>query len=290
MATCYRHPSRETGVSCANCGRPICPDCMTTTPVGMRCPECSRQTTTVKTIRNTVSRPEVTLALIAINVVAFLIEGNITLTGQPTDKVYQEGSLLGQHRRAADARRRARAVVADRHGRLPAREPPAHRLQHVRPLRARADARAGARTRALRRDLRGLAARGLARRAARVSAHADRRARRGRCSAHGRGRRRDARAPDPDHAERRRRPDPDQPRHQLHPPGHLLGRSRRWADRRRACSARAAGGREISRAARSRSRPASLLAAASLAGSIAVAKSTEAESQPSPLAVVEPRQ
>ena len=30
MATCYRHPSRETGVSCSNCGRPICPDCMTT--------------------------------------------------------------------------------------------------------------------------------------------------------------------------------------------------------------------------------------------------------------------
>ena len=43
MATCYRHPSRETGVSCSNCGRPICPDCMTTTPVGMRCPECSKQ-------------------------------------------------------------------------------------------------------------------------------------------------------------------------------------------------------------------------------------------------------
>ena len=28
MATCYRHPNRETGVSCSNCGRPICPDCM----------------------------------------------------------------------------------------------------------------------------------------------------------------------------------------------------------------------------------------------------------------------
>ena len=42
MATCYRHPSRETGVSCSNCGRPICPDCMTTTPVGMRCPGVRR--------------------------------------------------------------------------------------------------------------------------------------------------------------------------------------------------------------------------------------------------------
>ena len=95
MATCYRHPSRETGVSCANCGRPICPDCMTTTPVGMRCPECSRQRTPVKTLRNTVSRPELTLALIAINVIAFLAEGNISISGNPTNKVYEEGALFG---------------------------------------------------------------------------------------------------------------------------------------------------------------------------------------------------
>jgi membrane associated rhomboid family serine protease len=45
--TCYRHPDRETGVSCSACGRPICPDCMTPTPVGMRCPECARQKTKV---------------------------------------------------------------------------------------------------------------------------------------------------------------------------------------------------------------------------------------------------
>lgn len=95
MATCYRHPSRETGVSCANCGRPICPDCMTTTSVGMRCPECSRDRTPVKTLRNTVRRPELTLALIAVNVIAFLAEGNISINGQPTSKLYVEGSLIG---------------------------------------------------------------------------------------------------------------------------------------------------------------------------------------------------
>jgi membrane associated rhomboid family serine protease len=36
---CYRHPDRETGVSCSECGRPICADCMTVAPVGIRCPE-----------------------------------------------------------------------------------------------------------------------------------------------------------------------------------------------------------------------------------------------------------
>ncbi len=37
---CYRHPDRETALACSNCARPICPDCMTATPVGQRCPEC----------------------------------------------------------------------------------------------------------------------------------------------------------------------------------------------------------------------------------------------------------
>ena len=98
MATCYRHPSRETGVSCSNCGRPICTDCMTTTPVGMRCPECARQKTQVKTLRNTARRPEVTIALIAINVVVFLAEGSFTFSGGPTGKVYEEGALFGSLR------------------------------------------------------------------------------------------------------------------------------------------------------------------------------------------------
>jgi membrane associated rhomboid family serine protease len=82
MATCYRHPSRETGVSCSNCGRPICPDCMTTTPVGMRCPECAKQRTKVMRMRDMSTRPRVTFALIAINVIAFLTEqGQFTVFG-----------------------------------------------------------------------------------------------------------------------------------------------------------------------------------------------------------------
>jgi membrane associated rhomboid family serine protease len=101
MATCYRHPGRETAVACSNCGKPICPDCMTTSPVGMRCPECARQTTKVRTIRAAGSHRghEVTLALIAINVIAFLAEGSsaYTLTGDVNinTSVFYHGLLYG---------------------------------------------------------------------------------------------------------------------------------------------------------------------------------------------------
>ena len=39
---CYRHPKRETRVSCATCGRPICTECMHQTDVGIKCPEDAR--------------------------------------------------------------------------------------------------------------------------------------------------------------------------------------------------------------------------------------------------------
>ena len=87
MATCYRHPDRETGVSCSNCERPICPDCMTTTSVGMRCPECARERTQVRTVQSLERQPTLTYALIGINVLvavaAYLSAGSgISFGGQ----------------------------------------------------------------------------------------------------------------------------------------------------------------------------------------------------------------
>jgi len=75
--TCYRHPNRETAVSCSSCGRPICPDCMTPTPVGMRCPECSSQRT--KVVRGVgepglLASAPATFILIALNVAVYFAE------------------------------------------------------------------------------------------------------------------------------------------------------------------------------------------------------------------------
>lgn len=85
---CYRHPDRETGVSCSSCGRPICPECMTPTPVGMRCPECAKERTRVTRGAGAPSGSDApaTFVLIALNVAAYLAEiagggGGLTPTG-----------------------------------------------------------------------------------------------------------------------------------------------------------------------------------------------------------------
>jgi membrane associated rhomboid family serine protease len=97
MAVCYRHPSRETGVSCSSCGKPICPDCMTPTPVGMRCPECARERTRVRTLRSLPSTPVVTEALIGINVVVFIAElvSGARVGGAQAGTVLLKGALYG---------------------------------------------------------------------------------------------------------------------------------------------------------------------------------------------------
>jgi membrane associated rhomboid family serine protease len=93
MVTCYRHPNRETGVSCSNCGRPICPDCMTPTSVGMRCPECAKQKTKVRTARTMTDEPRVTVAIIVVCVIAFLADGSFGSAGG--GNLFVHGALYG---------------------------------------------------------------------------------------------------------------------------------------------------------------------------------------------------
>jgi membrane associated rhomboid family serine protease len=76
---CYRHPDRETWITCQRCGRPICPDCMNSASVGFQCPECIAEG------RRTVRAPRtiggglvprragyVSFTLIGLNILAFL--------------------------------------------------------------------------------------------------------------------------------------------------------------------------------------------------------------------------
>jgi membrane associated rhomboid family serine protease len=102
---CYRHPDRETYVSCAECGRGICPDCMTFGPVGIRCPDHAstggqapvpRRPTRRASSSLSLAGPFVTYTLIAINVGAYLLElvlgGEINGTG---NRIFEEGVLFG---------------------------------------------------------------------------------------------------------------------------------------------------------------------------------------------------
>jgi membrane associated rhomboid family serine protease len=105
---CYRHPDRETGLACSDCGRPICADCATFAPVGIRCPDHSgvRKGPTTKLKPPTVRRAPglalasgqapVTRILIAINAAIFLLTivqgpGNFS----PGGSIYLKWILYG---------------------------------------------------------------------------------------------------------------------------------------------------------------------------------------------------
>jgi membrane associated rhomboid family serine protease len=111
---CYRHPQRETGVSCSNCGRPICHECMIDAPVGFRCPECVREQRGPGSRAKVVTRGQirsrwgaaggamsagapVTKVLIGINVALFLAEmlfGAVGAMGGGSTKVLVDMGAL----------------------------------------------------------------------------------------------------------------------------------------------------------------------------------------------------
>ncbi|HZQ82372.1 MAG TPA: rhomboid family intramembrane serine protease [Gaiellaceae bacterium] len=98
---CYRHPDRETGLSCSECGRPICYECMTPAPVGLRCPDHSGKPQGIQKVQRAVTGVgsrrvnAVTMTLIGINVAVFLAEfaagGNVDGTG---NWIFTHGALF----------------------------------------------------------------------------------------------------------------------------------------------------------------------------------------------------
>ena len=105
LPTCYRHPDRETGLSCSECGRPICTECMTPAPVGLRCPEHAGNRRGPRVAGRQLVLPQtriggtealVTKALIAINVGIYLITA---VQGQglnaPGGSLFEKFALFG---------------------------------------------------------------------------------------------------------------------------------------------------------------------------------------------------
>jgi membrane associated rhomboid family serine protease len=97
VPTCFRHPGRETYVSCVRCGRPACPDCLRSAAVGQQCVECIREGN--RTQRRPTgafggrvpSGAAVTWTLVALNVICYIAE----LADQTT--VINDGVLVGRY-------------------------------------------------------------------------------------------------------------------------------------------------------------------------------------------------
>ncbi|MEU4492789.1 rhomboid family intramembrane serine protease [Streptomyces sp. NPDC023998] len=101
LPSCYRHPGRDTGITCTRCERPICPDCMVSASVGFHCPECVRsgsgtghsatanQPRTVAGGAVSASPHLVTKILLAINAAVFI-------AALASDRVVSDLALVGQ--------------------------------------------------------------------------------------------------------------------------------------------------------------------------------------------------
>jgi membrane associated rhomboid family serine protease len=104
--TCYRHPDRVTGLSCTECGRPICPECMTMAPVGIRCPEHSGKPQGVHRMTRGVQRAafegvgaRVTKALVGINVAVYVAElAQGAGVNGTRGSIYEHGVLIARAR------------------------------------------------------------------------------------------------------------------------------------------------------------------------------------------------
>jgi membrane associated rhomboid family serine protease len=102
---CYRHPDRETYVSCVRCGRPICPDCMRPAAVGYQCPaEVAEARSVTNRVRTPLGARQgarftgwVTPSLIGLCLIAFLLEGFPVngLTANTTNAFTARFELLG---------------------------------------------------------------------------------------------------------------------------------------------------------------------------------------------------
>ncbi|MFJ9622806.1 rhomboid family intramembrane serine protease [Streptomyces sp. NPDC101181] len=113
--TCYRHPGRETGISCTRCERPICTECMVSASVGFQCPNCVREGSGTGH-SPAASRPRtlaggtvaadprlVTKILIGINVAVFVLVAaagptllnDLTLLGRAWDPTPPPGTVEG---------------------------------------------------------------------------------------------------------------------------------------------------------------------------------------------------
>ena len=79
--TCYRHPQTVSYVSCHRCGRPICPECQVSAPVGVQCVECVAQANRSLPQQKTefggrlrAGAPVITYAVIALNVLVYALQ------------------------------------------------------------------------------------------------------------------------------------------------------------------------------------------------------------------------
>lgn len=102
-ATCHWHTTVPTGLSCGQCHRPICTDCMVQVPVGIRCRECGRaqplptfDVRPANYVRAAVVAAVISIAGIVLTVLLALYIGGLSFVIMPLGVGYVTGEVISR--------------------------------------------------------------------------------------------------------------------------------------------------------------------------------------------------
>ncbi len=101
--TCHWHPTVATRLSCGQCQRAICTECMVQVPVGIRCRECGRaqplptfDVRPANYARAVAVAAAIAIAAIVLNVVLVRLLGGLTFILMPLAVGYVSGVLISK--------------------------------------------------------------------------------------------------------------------------------------------------------------------------------------------------
>lgn len=101
--TCHWHPTVPTGLSCSQCRRAICTDCMVQVPVGIRCRECGRaqplptfDVRPTNYVRAAVVAAVIAIAGVVLTVLLALYIGGLAFVVMPLGVGYITGEIVSR--------------------------------------------------------------------------------------------------------------------------------------------------------------------------------------------------
>ncbi len=100
---CHWHPTVQTRLSCSQCQRPICTDCLVQVPVGIRCRECGRaqplptfDVRPASYARATITAAIIAIAGVVLTILVAQLIGGLAFVVMPLAIGYATGEIVSR--------------------------------------------------------------------------------------------------------------------------------------------------------------------------------------------------